>query len=87
MPCDARRVRRRGVTFLSGRNCDFSIGRRQPADTHPEPGFPILPVRFGIDPLPSFEGVSRRPNSDTELAHASGSAAPPIVGEGPAGFT
>ena len=40
-----------GVSFLHCAPGVISNLRRQPtADTHPEPGFPISPVRSGIDP-------------------------------------
>ena len=52
----ARRVRRRrGVISTLRTGCHFHLAPT--ADTHPEPGFPILPVRSGFDPQPPFAPI------------------------------
>ena len=38
-----------GVTYRNSELCGSPT-----ADTHPEPGFPILPVTSGINPKPTF---------------------------------
>jgi hypothetical protein len=39
------------------------MGVMRLADTHPEPGFPILPVRSGIDPSTPFRCFSPMRNT------------------------